>query len=44
MEYDNDEMSDCSSNSECSSFTINREKEVTLKKIAELKEKITILL
>lgn len=37
MEYNNSEMSDCSSNSEGSSFT---EKEATLKKITELKKKI----
>ncbi|GES85095.1 hypothetical protein GLOIN_2v1886336 [Rhizophagus clarus] len=43
MEYDNNEMSDCSSNSEYSSFTTNKEEEVTLKKIAELKKKITEL-
>ncbi|GBB90412.1 hypothetical protein RclHR1_17360008 [Rhizophagus clarus] len=36
-------MSDCSSNSEYSSFTTNKEEEVTLKKIAELKKKITEL-
>ncbi|CAB4491115.1 unnamed protein product [Rhizophagus irregularis] len=37
MENNNSEMSDCSSNSEGSSFT---EKEATLKKITELKKKI----
>ncbi|POG57767.1 hypothetical protein GLOIN_2v1886336 [Rhizophagus irregularis DAOM 181602=DAOM 197198] len=39
MEYNNSEMSDCSSNSDGGSF-INCEKESTLKKIAELKKKI----
>jgi hypothetical protein len=42
MEYDNNKMSNCS-NSECSSFTIDHKKEITLKKIAKFKEKLQYL-